>query len=196
MRRGRGRGRRTLDRRKRDGGGVLTGPWQVLRSACPADVAQEFWALLCACQLIHTAPAAAATAGLDPDRISYTITLRATRRALTTSAPTTPSAPKHCPATATSRGLPDPALQRPVIERVSGQDDDPRIGRPVVTAGELWPDATEPRHLPAAVGSALLAFTVSQWRQSDAFAATCHKPGPRRGGSRRCGMFQTGRRTR
>ena len=61
------------------------GAGRVLRSRHPAGIAQEIWALLCTCQLTHTTRAAAAsTSGLDPDRISYTITLRAIRRALTT----------------------------------------------------------------------------------------------------------------
>lgn len=60
----------------------LRGPGRVLRSRDPDGVKQEIWALLCAAQLIHAARArAAATAGLDPDRVSFTITLRATRRA-------------------------------------------------------------------------------------------------------------------
>ena len=60
----------------------------MLRSRHPAGVAQEIWALLCACQLTHTARAQAAAAGRhDPDRISYTVTLRAIRRALTTASP-------------------------------------------------------------------------------------------------------------
>jgi Insertion element 4 transposase N-terminal/Transposase DDE domain len=61
------------------------GAGRVLRSRHPAGIAQEIWALLCICQLTHRTRAAAASAsGLDPDRISYTITLRAIRRALTT----------------------------------------------------------------------------------------------------------------
>jgi hypothetical protein len=61
------------------------GPHQVLRSRHPAGVTQEIWALLCAYQLTCAARARAADAGgHDPDRISYTITLRALRRALTT----------------------------------------------------------------------------------------------------------------
>lgn len=56
----------------------------VMRSRDPAGVEQETWALLCACQLIHAHRAAAAShAGLDPDRISCTITLRALRRHIT-----------------------------------------------------------------------------------------------------------------
>jgi hypothetical protein len=59
----------------------------VLRSRHPAGVSQEIWALLCACQLTTAARArAAAAGGHDPDRISYTVTLRALRRALTTRA--------------------------------------------------------------------------------------------------------------
>jgi hypothetical protein len=66
------------------------GPGQILRSRHPAGIAQEIWALLCACQLTHTARAhAATTGGHDPDRISYTITLRAIRRALTGTPTTT-----------------------------------------------------------------------------------------------------------
>lgn len=61
------------------------GPGRVLRSATPAGIAQETWALLCACQLTSAARTqAAAAGGHDPDRISYTITLRAIRRAITT----------------------------------------------------------------------------------------------------------------
>jgi len=61
------------------------GPGRVLRSCRPAGITQEIWALLCACQLTHAARTqAAAVAGHDPDRISYTVTLRAIRRALTT----------------------------------------------------------------------------------------------------------------
>ena len=47
-------------------------------------------------------------------------------------------------------------------------------------------------HLPAATGPVLLVFTLRHWCRSDVFATTCHKPGPRRGRLRRCGMFRTG----
>jgi DDE family transposase len=61
------------------------GAGQVLRSWHPVGVAQEIWAWLCACQLTHAARVtAAASTGLDPDRISYTVTLRAIRRAIIT----------------------------------------------------------------------------------------------------------------
>ena len=63
----------------------LRGPRRVLRSKDPAGVEQETWALLCAHQLITaTRASAAAAAGLDPDRISYTVTLREIRRDITT----------------------------------------------------------------------------------------------------------------
>jgi hypothetical protein len=63
----------------------LRGPGRILRSRDPDAITQEIWALLCATQLIHTTRAAAAhTGGHDPDRISYTITLRALRRQITT----------------------------------------------------------------------------------------------------------------
>jgi len=64
----------------------LRGPGRVLRSKDPAMVAQEIWAMLCACQLIHAQRAAAAAAArpaLDPDRISFTVTLHAVRRQIT-----------------------------------------------------------------------------------------------------------------
>lgn len=65
---------------------ITLGPTPVLRSHSPAGITQEIWALLCACQLTHTARAraAATSSDLDPDRISYTVTLRAIRRAITT----------------------------------------------------------------------------------------------------------------
>lgn len=62
----------------------LRGTGRVLRSHHPDGVRQETWALLCTHQIIQaTRATAAATAGHDPDRISYTVTLRATRRHLT-----------------------------------------------------------------------------------------------------------------
>lgn len=66
---------------------TLRGPGRVLRSRDPAMIIQEIWALLCACQLIHAHRAAAAAAApqpLDPDRISFTITLHAIRRHIIT----------------------------------------------------------------------------------------------------------------
>jgi hypothetical protein len=70
----------------------LAGPGRVLRSRDPAGIRQEIWALLCACQLIQATRAAAARAGagLDPDRISYTVTLRALRRQITAGRPGRP----------------------------------------------------------------------------------------------------------
>ena len=62
----------------------LRGPRRVLRSRDPGGVTQEIWALLCAAQLTHAARArAAARGGIDPDRASFTVALRAIRRAAT-----------------------------------------------------------------------------------------------------------------
>jgi hypothetical protein len=68
---------------------VFTGAGRVLRSRDPAGVTQEIYAFLCTSQLINAARASAAQAGggLDPDRISYTVTLRAIRRATITPGP-------------------------------------------------------------------------------------------------------------
>lgn len=64
---------------------ITLGPGQVLRSCGPAGITQEIWALLCACQLTHTARASTAAAGgHDPNQISYTVTRRAIRRAIIT----------------------------------------------------------------------------------------------------------------
>lgn len=61
----------------------LRGTGRILRSCHPDGIRQEIYALLCAHQLIQaTRTTAAATARLDPDRISYTVTLRAIRRDL------------------------------------------------------------------------------------------------------------------
>jgi hypothetical protein len=67
----------------------LRGAGRVLRSRDPGGAGQETCALLCAGQLIHAARAAAAAAagGPGPDRISFTITLRAIRRAATAARP-------------------------------------------------------------------------------------------------------------
>jgi hypothetical protein len=60
----------------------LRGPGRVLRSRDPDGVRQEIWALLCAAQLTYAARArTAARDGHDPDRVSFTVTLRAIRRA-------------------------------------------------------------------------------------------------------------------
>jgi Insertion element 4 transposase N-terminal/Transposase DDE domain len=66
----------------------LRGPGRVLRSRDPAGIRQEIWALLTTGQLIHANRThAAITGGHNPDRISYTITLRAIRRTITSTAP-------------------------------------------------------------------------------------------------------------
>lgn len=62
----------------------LRGPRTILRSHHPDTVTQEIWAYLCIYQtLCHLAATAAHHAGLDPDRISFTVTLRELRRTLT-----------------------------------------------------------------------------------------------------------------
>lgn len=62
----------------------LRGPRTVLRSRHPDGVHQEIWAYLCVYQtLCRLATAAAHHAGLDPDHISFTVTLRELRRSLT-----------------------------------------------------------------------------------------------------------------
>jgi hypothetical protein len=62
----------------------LHGPHTTLRSHHPDTVTQEIWAYLCIYQtLCHLAATAAHHTGLDPDRISFTVTLRELRRTLT-----------------------------------------------------------------------------------------------------------------
>jgi hypothetical protein len=61
----------------------LRGRGRILRSRTPALARQELWAYLAICQLTRAvACLAAAGAGLDPDRISFTTTLHAIRRTL------------------------------------------------------------------------------------------------------------------
>jgi hypothetical protein len=63
----------------------LRGPGRILRPKTPALVYQELWAYLIIYQAIRTIMCLAAAArGLDPDRISFTATLHATRRTLAT----------------------------------------------------------------------------------------------------------------
>jgi len=71
----------------------LRGPGRRLRGRTPDLARQELWAYLITYQAIRAVIArAAAGAGLDPDRISFTATLHATRRTL-------PAARDHLPAT-------------------------------------------------------------------------------------------------
>jgi len=61
----------------------LRGRGRILRSRTPELARQELWAYLVICQLTRAVIAlAAAGAGLDPDRISFTTTLHAIRRTL------------------------------------------------------------------------------------------------------------------
>ncbi len=63
----------------------LRGPGRILRPKTPTLVYQELWAYLILYQAIRTIMClAAAASGLDPDRISFTTTLHATRRTLAT----------------------------------------------------------------------------------------------------------------
>jgi hypothetical protein len=61
----------------------LRGPGKILRSRTPELARQELWAYLCIYQAIRAVMClAAASAGLDPDRISFTAALHAVRRTL------------------------------------------------------------------------------------------------------------------
>ena len=61
----------------------LRGPGRVLRSQSPALVEQELWGYLLAHYAISALTCAAATAaGIDPDRVKFTRTLRIIRRAV------------------------------------------------------------------------------------------------------------------
>jgi hypothetical protein len=61
----------------------LRGPGKVLRSQSPAMVEQEIWGYLLAHYAISALTCAAATAaGIDPDRVKFTRTLRIVRRAV------------------------------------------------------------------------------------------------------------------
>lgn len=63
----------------------LRGPGRILRPATPALVYQELWAYLICYQAIRAIIClAAAASGLDPGQISFTTTLHAIRRTLTT----------------------------------------------------------------------------------------------------------------
>jgi Insertion element 4 transposase N-terminal/Transposase DDE domain len=62
----------------------LRGPGRILRGRTPGLARQELWAYLTLYQAIRAVMAlAAASAGLDPDRISFTAALHAIRRTLT-----------------------------------------------------------------------------------------------------------------
>ena len=70
----------------------LRGPGRILRGRTPELARQELWAYLVIYQAIRAIIAlAAASAGIDPDRISFTATLHAVRRTLP-SARTSPDA--------------------------------------------------------------------------------------------------------
>jgi hypothetical protein len=70
------------------------GPAVVLRSRSPEMARQEIWAMLCAYQGIRALMwQAAATAGLDPGRLSFTRALNVIRRAIPAQAGLSPLAP-------------------------------------------------------------------------------------------------------
>jgi hypothetical protein len=74
----------------------LRGPGRRLRGRTPGLARQELWAYLAIYQAIRVIIVrAAAGAGIDPDRISFTATLHAIRRTL-------PAARDHMPATLAS----------------------------------------------------------------------------------------------
>lgn len=67
------------------------GPRTVLRSTEPDGVYQELYAYLITYQAIRSLIAAAAGGDVDPDRLSFTIALRAVRRWITTAATAPPA---------------------------------------------------------------------------------------------------------
>ena len=70
------------------------GPDVVLRSKTPAMARQEIWAMLCAYQGIRTLMwQAAATAGCDPGRLSFTRALNVIRRSVPGQAALSPLTP-------------------------------------------------------------------------------------------------------
>ena len=95
----------------------LRGPGRLLRGRTPDLARQELWAYLAIYQAIRAIIVrAAAGAGLDPDRISFTATLHAAQRTI----PPAPAAwpppwprpkPRSCPASspsATAASVPGP----------------------------------------------------------------------------------------
>ena len=82
----------------------LRGPGRILRGRTPALARQELWAYLAVYQAIRAIIVrAAAGAGLDPDRISFTATLNAAQRTMTAGPAASPPPwprpkPRSCPA--------------------------------------------------------------------------------------------------
>ena len=74
------------------------GPKVVLRSKTPDGVRQEAYGYLCVHYAIRALMHAAGDdAGVDPDRISFTRSLRAARRSVRTGAGHRPAPPRRCP---------------------------------------------------------------------------------------------------
>jgi hypothetical protein len=87
----------------------LRGPGRVLRARTPDLARQEIWAYLITCQALRAVICrAAADAGLDPGRLSFTTALHAARR--------TCASAGHDPAAALAAAEAD-ILARPVPER-------------------------------------------------------------------------------
>ena len=99
----------------------LRGPGRLLRGRTPDLARQELWAYLAIYQALRALIArAAAGAGLDPDRISFTATLNAAQRTLGTARaswtpPWPPPKPRSCPAwspSAKAASAPAPSTSR------------------------------------------------------------------------------------
>jgi transposase IS4-like protein/DDE family transposase len=100
----------------------LRGPRTVLRSRHPDTIRQEIWAYLCVYQtLCRLATNTAQHAAIDPDRISFTVTLRELRRSLTNP---TDHPPHHITEAILNQRLP----QR--RNRISDRGPKPKHGRP------------------------------------------------------------------
>ena len=88
----------------------LRGPGRILRGRTPDLARQELWAYLAVYQAIRAIIVrAAAGAGLDPDRISFTATLNAAQRTMTAGPAASPPPwprpkPRSCPAWSPARG--------------------------------------------------------------------------------------------
>jgi hypothetical protein len=107
---------------------VSLGQDTVLRSGQPETVRQELFALLSVYQAMKTiGAAAAATAGVDPDRISLTVTVRTAQQTVTMASGTRPDAgtPKITAAVLHPRELAPPIRRPRTLPR--------RVKRPIST---------------------------------------------------------------
>jgi hypothetical protein len=117
----------------------LRGPGKVLRSGSPDLVKQEIWGYL----LTHYAIsalicAAAASAGIDPDRLKFKRTVRVIRRAvgptfpLSISSPTWPTSPRRRTSTPSAGTGPVPAPSN-VAGTTTTASRNPPTGTPATT---------------------------------------------------------------